>query len=115
MQRRVADAGRACLQRTGRYDRAMSTPFRVVARSVFAAFSAALCTVLFVILGAGSAAAETPASWADPEPTTAFRELLLYGGSLVGLVVGLALLSLVRHRNNHVAAAPRDGLHEHLV
>lgn len=79
-----------------------------MARSVFAAISAALCTVLFVILGAGSAAAETPASWADPEPTTALRELLLYGGSLLGLMVGLTLLSLMIHRNNYVPPEPSD-------
>lgn len=82
----------------------MSTPFRVVARSVIAVFSAALV----VMIGAGSAAAETPTSWPDPEPTTALRELLLYGGSLLGLMVGLTLLSLVIHRNNHVPPEPSD-------
>lgn len=65
-------------------------------------------TVLCVLAGSVAASAATPTTWPDPEPTTYLHELLLYGGSVVGLVVLLILFSLTLHRNNYVPPTPAD-------
>ena len=59
-----------------------------------------------LVLAAGPAAAEAPATWADPEPMSKLDALVLFGGSTLGLIVALTLLGLLTARNNYTPPAP---------
>lgn len=59
-----------------------------------------------LVLAAGSAAADAPVTWADPEPMSKLDALVLFGGSTLGLIVALTLLGLLTARNNYTPPAP---------
>jgi hypothetical protein len=83
----------------------MQTPSRVAFVLV------AMAGVLF--LGAGSALADTPATWADPEPTTTLHNLLLFGGSTIALFVLISLFGLLTARNNYTPPPPSTDVEVH--
>lgn len=83
----------------------MQTPSRV---------AVVLATVAgFVFLGAGSAMADAPATWVDPEPTSHLHELLFFGGSTVALIVGISLFALLTARNNYTPPPPGTDIEVH--
>jgi len=84
---------------------AMQTPSR------FAVVLVAVAGV--VIFGAGSALADTPATWVDPEPTTTLQNLVLFGGSTLGLVVVITLLALLTARKNYTPPPPSTDVEVH--
>ena len=77
---------------------AMQTPSRVAFVLV------AVAGVMF--FGAGSATAEAPATWVEAEPTTTLHNLVLFGGSTVGLLVVISLLALLTARHNYTPPPP---------
>lgn len=77
---------------------AMQTPSRVAV--VLVTFAG----VLF--FGAGSALADTPATWDDPEPTSRLDNLILFGGSTLGLTLLITLFALVTARRNYTPPPP---------
>lgn len=81
---------------------------RTPARALFTLVLTLCATTVMVLAGAATATAATPTTWDDPEPTTHLHELLLYGGSLAGLIIGLIVFSLVLHRNHYEPPAPSD-------
>lgn len=83
----------------------MQTPSRV-------AFVLATVTGI-VFCGAGSALAGTPTTWVDPEPTSALHNLVLFGGSAVGLFVVITLFALLTARNNYTPPPPGTDVEVH--
>lgn len=83
----------------------MHTPFRV---------AAVLIAVVGVVLtGAGSALADTPATWLDPKPTSTLHNLVFFGGSTVGLIVAITLFALVITRRNYTPPPPSTDVEVH--
>lgn len=76
----------------------MQTPSRVAVVLV------AIAGVVF--FGAGSAFADAPATWEDPESQSNLDNLVLFGGATVGLFVLIALLALLTARNNYTPPPP---------
>jgi len=76
----------------------MKAPARTVAILTSAA-------VLLVGL-AGSAMADSPSTWDDAESRSGLENLIFFGGSTVGLIVGITLFALVTARNNYVPPPP---------
>lgn len=77
---------------------AMQTPSRVAVVLV--------AVVGVVFFGAGSALADAPATWEDPEPQSKLDALVLFGGSTVGLIVVISLFALLTARNNYTPPPP---------
>jgi hypothetical protein len=76
----------------------MKAPARTVAILTSAA-------VLLVGM-AGPATADSPSTWADAESRSLLEILIFFGGSTVGLIVGISLFALVTARNNYVPPPP---------
>ena len=72
---------------------------------------ATLAGILFS--GAGSATADAPATWVEAEPTTTLHNLVLFGGSTVGLLVGISPLALLTARNNYTPPPPSTDVEVH--
>lgn len=83
----------------------MQTPSRVAFVLV------AVAGVLF--LGAGSALADTPSTWVDPEPTSTLHNLLLFGGSTIALFVLISLFGVLTARNNYTPPPPSTDVEVH--
>lgn len=77
---------------------AMQTPSRVAVVLVTVA-----CALFF---GAGSALADTPATWEDPEPTSKLDNLIQFGGATLGLFVAITLFGLITARRNYTPPPP---------
>ena len=84
---------------------AMQTPSRVAFVLV------AVAGVMSV--GAGSASADAPTTWVDPEPTTTLRNLVFFGGSTLGLIVVISLFALLTARNNYTPPPPSTDVEVH--
>ena len=76
----------------------MKAPARTVAILTSAA-------VLLVGM-AGSATADSPSTWVDAESRSWLENLIFFGGSTIGLIVGISLFALVTARNNYVPPPP---------
>jgi heme/copper-type cytochrome/quinol oxidase subunit 2 len=76
----------------------MKAPARTVAILTSAA-------VLLVGM-AGSASADSPSTWVDAESRSGLENLIFFGGSTIGLIVGISLFALVTARNNYVPPPP---------
>jgi hypothetical protein len=83
----------------------MQTPSR------FAVVLVAVAGLVF--FGSGSALADTPATWADPEPTSWLHNLVLFGGSTLGLIVVITLFGLLTARNNYTPPPPSTDVEVH--
>ena len=66
-----------------------------------------------VLIGAGSAMAEAPTTWANPKPVSHLHDLVLFGGSTVGLIVVLTLFALVTSRKNYTPPPPGSEIQAH--
>ncbi len=66
-----------------------------------------------VFFGAGSALADTPRTWVDPEPTTRLHMLVLFGGSTVGLFLLISLFALLTARKNYTPPPPNTEVEVH--
>jgi hypothetical protein len=67
----------------------------------------------FVFGGAGSALADTPATWVDPEPETKLHYLVLFGGSTLGLFLAITLFALLTARRNYTPPPPSTDVEVH--
>lgn len=76
----------------------MQTPSRIAVVVV------AVAGILF--FGAGSALADAPITWEDPEPTSKLDNLVFFGGATVGLIVVISLFALLTARNNYTPPPP---------
>lgn len=76
----------------------MKAPARTVAILTSAA-------VLLVGMAA-SATADSPSTWAESESRSLLENLIFFGGSTVGLIVGISLFALVTARKNYVPPPP---------
>lgn len=75
---------------------------KALARTVAILTSA---TVLLVAT-AGSALADSPSTWVEGESRSKLENLILFGGSTVGLIVVISLFALLTARNNYVPPPP---------
>ena len=75
---------------------------KALARIVAILTSAA---VLLVAM-AGSATADSPSTWVEGESRSWLDNLIFFGGSTVGLIVGISLFALLTARNNYVPPPP---------
>lgn len=78
------------------------TPMKASARIVAILTSAAV--LLFGM--AGSAMADSPSTWVEAESRSFLENLIFFGGSTVGLIVGITLFALLTARNNYVPPPP---------
>jgi hypothetical protein len=83
----------------------MQTPSR------FAVVLVAVAGIMFC--GAGSALADTPVTWVDPEPTTVLYNLVLFGGSTLGLIIVVSLFGLLTARKNFTPPPPSTDVEVH--
>lgn len=67
----------------------------------------------FVFFGAGSALADAPTTWVDPEPTSKLDTLILFGGGTLGLFILVALFGLLTARNNYTPPPPSTDVEVH--
>lgn len=73
-----------------------------------------LATVAGVVFcGAGSALADTPVTWVDPKPTTVLHNLVLFGGSTIGLILVISLFGLLTARRNYTPPPPNTDVEVH--
>ena len=78
------------------------TPMKAPARLV-----AILTSATVLIVGtAGSAMADSPSTWVEGESRSFLENLIFFGGSTVGLIVGISLFALLTARNNYVPPPP---------
>jgi heme/copper-type cytochrome/quinol oxidase subunit 2 len=75
---------------------------KALARAVAILTSAA---VLLVGLAA-TATADSPSTWDEAESRSDLENLIFFGGSTIGLIVGISLFALVTARNNYVPPPP---------
>jgi hypothetical protein len=75
---------------------------KALARTVVILTSAA---VLLVGM-AGSATADSPSTWVEAESRSWLENLIFFGGSTVGLIVGISLFALLTARTNYVPPPP---------
>ena len=76
----------------------MKAPARVVAILTSAA-------VLLVGM-AGPATADSPSTWVEGESRSWLENLIFFGGSTIGLIVGISLFALLTARTNYVPPPP---------
>ena len=76
----------------------MKAPARIVAILTSAA-------VLVVAMG-GSATADSPSTWVVGESRSWLENLVFFGGSTAGLIVGISLFALLTARKNYVPPPP---------
>jgi hypothetical protein len=76
----------------------MKAPARTVAILTSAA--------VLLIAMAGSVAADSPSTWEEAESRSWLENLIFFGGSTVGLIVGISLFALLTARNNYVPPPP---------
>ena len=55
---------------------------------------------------AGSATADSPSTWVEAESRSWLENLIFFGGSTVGLIVGISLFALLTARTNYVPPPP---------
>jgi hypothetical protein len=55
---------------------------------------------------AGSATADSPSTWVEGESRSFLENLIFFGGSTIGLIVGISLFALVTARKNYVPPPP---------
>lgn len=78
------------------------TPMKASARVV-----AILTSTAVLLVGmAGSATADSPSTWVEGESRSFLENLIFFGGSTVGLIVGITLFALLTARNNYVPPPP---------
>ena len=78
------------------------TPMKAPARLVAILTSA----VVLIVGSAGSAMADSPSTWVEGESRSFLENLIFFGGSTVGLIVGISLFALLTARNNYVPPPP---------
>ena len=68
---------------------------------------AILTSAAVLLVGvAGSATADSPSTWVEGESRSFLENLIFFGGSTVGLIVGITLFALLTARNNYVPPPP---------
>ena len=68
---------------------------------------AILTSAAVLVVGmAGSASADSPSTWVEGESRSFLENLIFFGGSTVGLIVGITLFALLTARNNYVPPPP---------
>ena len=68
---------------------------------------AILTSAAVLVIGmAGSASADSPSTWVEGESRSFLENLIFFGGSTVGLIVGITLFALLTARNNYVPPPP---------
>jgi len=77
-------------------------PMKAPARLVAILTSAAV----LIVGSAGSAMADSPSTWVEGESRSFLENLIFFGGSTVGLIVGISLFALLTARNNYVPPPP---------
>ena len=78
------------------------TPMKASARVV-----AILTSTAVLLVGmAGSATADSPSTWVEGESRSFLENLIFFGGSTIGLIVGITLFALLTARNNYVPPPP---------
>lgn len=83
----------------------MQTPSRVAVVLV--------AVVGAVLAGAGAAMADAPTTWVDPKHTTTLHNLVLFGGSTVGLILVITLFALLTARRNYTPPPPSTDIEVH--
>ncbi len=62
--------------------------------------------IVLLVATAGSALADSPSTWVEGESRSKLENLILFGGSTVGLIVVISLFALLTARNNYVPPPP---------
>jgi hypothetical protein len=63
-------------------------------------------TAVLLVGMAGSALADSPSTWVEGESRSWLENLTFFGGSTVGLILGISLFALLTARNNYVPPPP---------
>ena len=63
-------------------------------------------TAVLLVGMAGSALADSPSTWVEGESRSWLENLIFFGGSTVGLILGISLFALLTARNNYVPPPP---------